>query len=273
MRRPRRQVGQYKSTFDTEIGISFDKRPPCGLRRFGLTCLYTLLTPSTTILFSAISTRSTRCDRPRSASSPAITSTRSSFLMCIGIPSNHFRRQADDLREAGVAQLAGHGAEDARAARVLLGVDQYDRVAVEAHVAAVVAARRLLAAHHDSADHFAGLHFAAGHRLLDAGDNHVAQPGVTAARAAQHLDAHAFLGAGVVGHVEVRIHLDHRQPTIAAIVAFRSAKGRPFAERKATILVTRPPAPAVPPRPLAAAPSSRCAPAASSSSWIAAATP
>src|SRR5262249_51235859 len=31
-----------------------------------------------------------------------------------------------------------------------------------------------------------------------------------AARAAQHLDAHALLGAGVVRHVQVGIHLDHR---------------------------------------------------------------
>src|SRR5262249_18263561 len=120
----------------------------------------------------------------------------------------------DDLGEAGLAQLAGDGAEDARAARVLLGVDQHQGVAVEADIAAVVAARRLLAAHHHGPHHVARLHVAAGDRLLDAGDDHVAQAGVTAARPAQPLDAHAFLGAGVVGYVEVRIHLDHRRSPI-----------------------------------------------------------
>src|SRR5439155_18793632 len=30
-----------------------------------------------------------------------------------------------------------------------------------------------------------------------------------ALRPAEHLDAHHFLGPGVVGHVEVRVHLDH----------------------------------------------------------------
>ena len=35
------------------------------------------------------------------------------------------------------------------------------------------------------------------------------RPGVAPPGAAQHLDAHAFLGAGVVGHVQVRIHLNH----------------------------------------------------------------
>src|SRR5579875_3682725 len=83
MRRPRRQFGQNNSTFDAEMGISLDSRPPCGLRRLGLTCLYTRLTPSTTTLFSLGSTRNTLWARPFSASSPAITSTRSSLRTCI----------------------------------------------------------------------------------------------------------------------------------------------------------------------------------------------
>jgi hypothetical protein len=29
---------------------------------------------------------------------------------------------------------------------------------------------------------------------------------------AEHLDAHDFLGAGVVGHVHVRVHLNHGDP-------------------------------------------------------------
>src|ERR1700731_4306965 len=98
--------------------------PPRGLRRFGLTCLSPLLTPSTTTLLVSVSTRSTRCERPTSASSPVITSTRSSFLMCMAkLPLHHFRRERDDLGEARLAQFAGHRAEDARAARVFLSVN------------------------------------------------------------------------------------------------------------------------------------------------------
>src|SRR5262249_8187649 len=52
---------------------------------------------------------------------------------------DHLGGQADDLQETAVAQLAGHGPEDAGAARVLLVVDQDDGVAVEADVTAVLA--------------------------------------------------------------------------------------------------------------------------------------
>src|SRR5262245_34644888 len=142
------------------IGASFDNRPPCGLRRLGFRCLYTRLTPSTTRRFLSDSTRMTRRARPFSANSPVITSTRSSLRIRMVvipsfpqrsagfIPAVNDRRgkpggswwsfshdlggQADDFQEAAVAQLAGHGPEDARAARVLFVVDQHHGVAVEA---------------------------------------------------------------------------------------------------------------------------------------------
>src|SRR5947209_20583764 len=101
--------------------------------------------PSTTSLFSSGRTRSTRPvvrALPVPASSPVITSTMSSLRMCTaGSLSNHLGGQADDLHEVALAQLAGHRAKDARAARVLLVVDQHQRVAVEAHVTAVLPAR------------------------------------------------------------------------------------------------------------------------------------
>src|SRR5438105_4961584 len=108
----------------------------------------------------------TRRARPRWADSPVSTSTRSSLRMCMVPPtgSDDLGGQADDLQEAAVAQLAGHGAEDARAARVLLVVDQHQGVAVEADVAAVVAARRLLEADDDALDDVARLDVAAGDR-------------------------------------------------------------------------------------------------------------
>src|SRR5690242_18179774 len=92
----------------------------------------------------------------------------------VGLLSHYFSRQVDDADEAALAQLAGHGAEDARAARVLLGVDEDHRVAVEADVAAVVAAHRLAGADDHALDHFARLDVAAGDRLLDAGYNDIA---------------------------------------------------------------------------------------------------
>ena len=72
----------------------------------------------------------------------------------------------------------------------------------------------------DAADDVARLDVAAGRGLLDAGDDRVADAGgaplVARGAAAEHLDAHHFLGAGVVGHVEPRLHLDHGTATLAA---------------------------------------------------------
>src|SRR5262249_4928160 len=142
--------------------------------------------------------RSTRRATPLAASSPAITSTWSSLRTCM---LHHLRRQADDLDEPALPQLAGDGPEDACAARVLLDVDQHPAVTVEADIAAVLPPRRFLGADDHALDDLARLDVATGDRLLDAGDDYVAQPGVAALRAPQHLDAHAFLGAGVVRHV------------------------------------------------------------------------
>src|SRR5579884_1030576 len=122
---------------------------------------------------------------------------------------HHLSGQVDDADKSALTQLAGHSAEDARAARVLLGVDDDHCIAVKTNVAAVIAARRLLAANDNAADHVAGLNLAAGIGLLDAGDNHIAQACIAPPGAAQHLDAHALLGTGVVGHIQVCIHLNH----------------------------------------------------------------
>src|SRR5262249_18899486 len=161
----------YSITFEMAMGISFDNRPPWALRRLGFRCLYTRLIPSTTTLFFWGRTRSTRpvvraLGVP--ASSPVSTSTHSSFLKCLGALclSDHLGRQTDDARKAPLAQLPRHRAKNARAARVLLGVDQDEGVAVEADVAAVVAARRLPRPHDHALDHVARLDVAAGDRLL-----------------------------------------------------------------------------------------------------------
>src|SRR5262249_11188830 len=122
---------------------------------------------------------------------------------------NHLRGEADDLHELTLPQLTGDSAEDARAARIQFVVNEDHRVAVEADVTAVVAAHRLASPHDHALDNVSGFDVAARHRLLDAGDDDVAQAGVTAPRAAQHLNTHRLLGAGVVRHVKPCIHLNH----------------------------------------------------------------
>src|SRR4051794_6194493 len=87
--------------------------------------------------------------------------------------SNHLARERHDLHEVLVAQLAGDGAEDARAARVVFLVDHDGRVAVEADVGAVAADRRLLGADNDAADDLALLDVTAGQRLLHRADDYV----------------------------------------------------------------------------------------------------
>src|SRR5579863_2008731 len=149
--------------------------------------------PSTTTLCLPGMTRSTRpvvrlLAFP--ASSPVITSTMSSLrIIMITLASrlHHLGGQADDSQEAALAQLTGDRTENARAARVLLGIDQNQGIAVETDVAAVVAARGLAAADNHAANHVAGFDLAAGECLLDAGDDHVAQARIAPPRAPQHL--------------------------------------------------------------------------------------
>ncbi len=64
-------------------------------------------------------------------------------------------------------------------------------------------------AHDDGAVHLALLHAAARDRLLDRDDDDIADAGILAARAAQHLDALDPTGAGIVGDLEIGPHLNH----------------------------------------------------------------
>src|SRR6516225_6995521 len=112
-------------------------------------------------------------------------------------PLHHLSGEADDASEIPFTQLSRNRPKDAGALRVLFLVDDDHGVAVEADVRAVVAPRRPLGPHDHAADHVARLDVAAGDRLLDRGDDDVTDAGVALAAAAQHLDAHALLGAGV----------------------------------------------------------------------------
>src|SRR5690242_11106468 len=91
---------------------------------------------STKTLWLFGSVRTTRPVLPRSL--PAVITTWSSLRIRMGLLiSEHLRGEGDDPHEIAVPQLAGDRAEDARAARVVLLVDQHRGVLVEGDVGAV----------------------------------------------------------------------------------------------------------------------------------------
>src|SRR5262249_12100746 len=94
-------------------------------------------------------------------------------------------------------------------------------VAVEADRRAVVARELLAGAHDDGTGDLALLDLGAGNRLADRDDDDVADRGVTAARATQHLDAVDLLGAAVVSDVEDCGHLDRAVPSPALVIVRR----------------------------------------------------
>src|SRR5205823_5267856 len=107
--------------------------------------------------------------------------------------------------------------------RLTLPRNQHRRVAVEADRAAVDAADLLGRADDDGAMHIAFLDPAARDRLLDRDDDHVADPGGLALRAAEHLDALHPPRAGIVGNIEIGLHLDHAAPPASSVATGASA--------------------------------------------------
>src|SRR4051812_31470867 len=124
----------------------------------------------------------------------------------------HLRREADDLHEVAIAQLAGDGAEDSRAARVVLRVDDHGGVLVEGDVRAVLAPELLLRAHDDGLDDLALLDRALRVGLLHGRRDDVADAGVAPARATLDADAQDLARAGVVGDLEAGLVLGHFSP-------------------------------------------------------------
>src|SRR5439155_13993080 len=98
---------------------------------------------------------------------------------------------------------------DARAARISLGVDQHGRVLVEGDVGAVLTVVLLLGAHDHRGHDLTLLDAAVGRGLLDGADDDVADAGIPAPAAALDADAEQLAGAGVVGHAQACLHLDH----------------------------------------------------------------
>src|SRR5690606_3859252 len=108
------------------------------------------------------------------------------------------------------AQLAHDGAEDTRADRLFVLVDEHGGIGVEADHAAVGTTHVLPGAHDHRAVHVALLHAGTRLRFLHRHDDDIADAGGAALRPAQHLDALDALRAAVVRDVEIGLHLDHR---------------------------------------------------------------
>src|SRR3954470_20213448 len=102
---------------------------------------------------------------------PAMTTTVSPFLIFM---SEHLRCQRDDLHELLVAQLATDRPEDAGAARLVVRLDQHRGVLVEPDVAAVRTPPLLGGTDHDRLDDVALLDGGTRDRILDRGDDDVA---------------------------------------------------------------------------------------------------
>src|SRR4029078_8409948 len=168
-----------------------------------------MVTPSTMARVLSGRTFSTRPRLPRSL--PVMTTTLSFRRtgVCRRDMSENLGRERNDLHEPALAQLAGHRPEHARSNRLVLVVDQHGGVAVEADVAAVLAALLLDGADDHRLDHASLLDVRLPRRFLPRGGDNVAGAGVAPGRAADRVDDGDLARAGVVGDVEDRSHLDH----------------------------------------------------------------
>ena len=120
------------------------------------------------------------------------------------------RKQGQDLHVILVAQLTGDGPEDTSAAGVLIGtVDKNCCVLVETNIGAVGAADGLRGADYDRLDDVALLDGAAGSRLAHGCYNDVTDACVSALGTAKNADALDFLGAGIVGNLQITFLLYH----------------------------------------------------------------
>src|SRR6185503_18844496 len=188
-------------------------------------CRWAMFTPCTITRFSARKT--SRISPLLPLSRPVITTTLSPFFtlnfvaMTWSFPARlqHFWCERDDLHELLRTQLTRHGAEDAGPDRLALLVDQDGCVAVEADRRAVGAPDLLRRADDHRLVNVALLHFATRDRLLDRDDDDVAHGRGAALRTAQHFDALHPASAGVIGDIQVRLHLDHGWNLSSCLVA------------------------------------------------------
>src|SRR5689334_18397536 len=125
--------------------------------------------------------------------------------------SEYFGCEADDLHEVPLAEFAGDGAEDAGAARILILVDNDDRVVVEPEDAAVFTLDGLPGANNDAANNFALLHLPSGGSLTDVRGDDVTDSGLELVLLADDADHLGHTGASVIGHIESATNLQHKK--------------------------------------------------------------
>src|SRR3954471_11625064 len=123
-------------------------------------------------------------------------------------------------------ELAHDRAEDARADRLRIVVDQHGRVRIEADGRAVGTMDVLGGPHDHGLVDVALLHAAPRRRFLDGDDDDVANAGKAPLGTAQHLDALDALGAAIVGDLKVGLHLDHRSNSFFILVPRRRPGSR-----------------------------------------------
>src|SRR5439155_11179178 len=143
-------------------------------------------------------------------------------------------RERDDLHEVPLPQLACNRAEDAGASRIVGVVDQHSGILVERNVGAILAPQLLAGADDHCLDHLAFLDGALRCRALDGADDDVADTGIASLGAPPHPDAKEFTRAGVVGHSEACLGLDHLGTTISLFRLPLAAASSWYARRAVT---------------------------------------
>ena len=109
--------------------------------------------------------------------------------------------QADDLHKVAIPQLSGDSTKNTCPPRPFVFVNQDHCVGVEPDVTAIRTAGGRFGSYNHGPNNGFLFDIAAGNHTLDATDNDVTDPGTASATAAEHLDAHDFASAGVVGNV------------------------------------------------------------------------
>src|ERR1051325_3579558 len=216
------------------MGASRSRMPPwMFFDGFGLVCFLVKFTRSTMAVPLVERTRSTRPRLP--ASLPERTTTVSPLRPCglwigycfafevrpyMSVSLDDFRGEGDDLHELPLAELAGHGAEDARAAGLALVVDENGRGVVELDVRDVAAAGLADRADGGRLHDGALLDRAVRRAFLDRGGDDVAHAGILAGRgAAAQTDAGDLLRPRVVCNLQNRSHLNHDCSPVGSWVA------------------------------------------------------
>src|SRR5207247_6068285 len=134
---------------------------------------------------------------------PAMTTTRSFFLTLIStfislvLGSNNLRREADDLHKAPLAQLARNRSKNASADRLVVGLDDYGGVLIEADIRPIFAPGLFPGANHDGAYNLSFFHRSIRRRLFHGGGNHVAQTCTRTRMTSDREDHRDTLGPGV----------------------------------------------------------------------------